>query len=178
MSLTKTLPPSLDTILMKPKNYRLQAVLKVRESARDEAGRTVSRRLDELESAQYELNRRQNDLLACYEKQDQKQFAMNELLEAGALIRSVVEHRTFLGELRESERQLKEVADKQKKSVVRAEKELETARDALIDATRDFKAIETHRSKWTATQRKAASRLEQKASDEISSILHQRRVQE
>lgn len=160
---------------MKLKDYRLQTVLKMREKARDEAGRNVARRLDELEDAKNELNRRQNDLLTCYEKQDQKQLAMNEMLESGAPVRNVVRHRTFLDGLRESEQQLTESAEKQKRSVVRAEGDLDTARDELIETTRDFKAIETHRSKWAATVKKAAQRREQKASDEIGALLHGRR---
>lgn len=168
-------PPSLRIVLMKPKDYRLKTVLKIRENAKVEAGRKVAVRLDELEAANTELNRRQNDLLACYEKQDQKQAAMNEMLECGTPVRNVVRHRAFLDDLRESEQQLKQSAEKQKKSVVRAENEVEAARDTLIDATRDFKAIETHRSKWAATVRTAAERREQKASDEIASILHGRR---
>jgi flagellar export protein FliJ len=147
----------------------------MRENARDEAGRKVAQRLDELEAAQNELNRRQNDLLACYEKQEKKQSAMNEMLERGTSIRNVVRHRTFLGDLRESEHQLKQVAEKQKKSVIRAESELDTARDTLIDTTRDFKAIETHKLKWAATVRTATMRRDQKASDEIGGILHGRR---
>lgn len=159
---------------MKPKDYRLQTVLKMRENARDEAGRIVAQRLTELEDAQNELSRRQNDLLACYSKQDQKQFAMNEMIENGTRIGNVVAHRTFLDGLRESEHQLKESAEKQKRSVMRAEKDLDTARDGLIEATRDFKAIENHRSKWSASVRAAAARREQKASDEIGGILHGR----
>src|SRR5688500_4041443 len=163
---------------MKPKDYRLQTVLKIRESARDEAGRLVARRLEELDNANIELNRRQNDLLACYEKQDQKQSAMNEMLEAGSLVRDVLSHRAFLDDLREFEHQLKQSAEKQKTSVVRAENELDTAQSTLIDASRDFKAIETHKSKWAATLRTAAARHEQKASDEIGSIVYERRERE
>lgn len=160
---------------MKPKEYRLQTVLKLREKARDEAGRIVARRLDELETAQFELARRQNDLLACYEKQDQKQIAINEILDRGAKIRHVVDHRAFLDQLRESELQLKESAENQKKAVFRAEAELDSARDALIEATCDFKVIETHRSKWAANIRTDSARREQKVSDEIGRILHGRR---
>lgn len=160
---------------MKPKDYRLQSVLKIRELARDEAGRVVAQRLEDVENANVELNRRQNDLLACYEKQDQKQVAMNEMLESGTLARNIIRHRVFLDDLRESEHQLKESTEKQKKSVLRAENELDTARDTLIDATRDFKAIETHRSKWAVGVKTAAARRDQKASDEIGSILHGRR---
>lgn len=159
---------------MKPKDYRLQTVLKMRENARDEAGRRVALRLDELEQAQNELIRRQNDLLACYAKQDRKQMAMKEMLESGTRVGNVVGHRAFLDSLRESEQQLKESAEKQKRSVMRAEKDLDTARDGLMEATREFKAIENHKTKWAAAVRTAASRREQKASDEIGSILHGR----
>ena len=103
---------------------------------------------------------------------------MNEELESGARVRTVVAHRAFLGDLRESEQELQKSADKQKQSVLRAEGELDTALDTLLDATRDFKAIETHRSNWVATARASALRREQKASDEIGSILYGRRERE
>lgn len=160
---------------MKPKDYRLKTVLKIRGTARDEAGRVVAQRLEGLENANVELIRRQNDLLACYEKQEQKQVAMNETLESGTLAGNIIRHRVFLEDLRDSEYQLKQSAEKQKKSVLKAENDLETARDALIDATRDLKAIETHRSKWAAEVKTTAARRDQKASDEIGSILHGRR---
>lgn len=171
----RNFPPEPDVCLMKPKDYRLQTVLKIRESARDEAGRLVAQRLEELDTANTELSIRQNELLACYEKQDQKQVAMNEMLESGTLARNLIRHRVFLDDLRESEYQLKQSAEKQKKTVMRAENELDTARDTLIDATRDFKAIETHRSKWAAGVKTVAARRDQKASDEIGSILYGRR---
>lgn len=160
---------------MKPKGYRLQTVLKIRENARDEAGRKVAQRLEELEEAKNELNRRQSDLLACYEKQDQKQLAMNEMLEGGTPVRNVVQHRTFLGDLRESEHQLEQFTEKQKKAVLRVENDLDAARDTLSDATRDFKAIETHKSKWVAGVRASGVRREQKISDEIGNVLYGRR---
>lgn len=160
---------------MKAKDYRLQTVLKMRGIARDEAGRKVARRIEELDDAKAELSRRQSDLLACYEKQDQKQSAIEKMLERGTRARKVVEQRAFMGHLRESEQELKEHAENQKKLVVRAEDDLDSARNVLIGATKDFKAIETHKSKWTASVRTAAARRDQKTSDEIGSILHGRK---
>ena len=160
---------------MKPNTYRLQTVLKLRENARDDAGREVAHRLDALEAAKAELTRRQNELLACYDKQDREQSAVNQMLDRGVQVHSVVQRRRFLEELRESERQLKERADQQKAAVLRAERDLDAARDALIEATREFKAIETHRSNWLVSVRSAAARRDQKASDEIGNILYGRR---
>lgn len=144
----------------------------MRKNARDEAGRVVAQRLSELDDANDELSRRQNDLLACYEKQNQKQLAMDEMLEAGTPIKNAVRHRTFLKDLRSSEHHLEELAEKQKRSVLMAENEVDRARDTLMDATRDFKAIENHKTKWVDANRAATARREQKASDEIGSILY------
>lgn len=146
----------------------------MRKNARDEAGRVVAQRLNELDTANSELNRRQNDLLACYEKQDQKQSAMDNLLEAGTQVKNAIRHRAFLDELRRSEDELRELAETQKKSVLIAENELDRARDGFIEATRDFKAIETHKTKWSENVRNETARREQKASDEIGSILYGR----
>ena len=160
---------------MQPKKYRLQTVLKLRENARDEAGRRVALRLDELEAAKSELSRRQKELLACYEKQDQERSAIDEMLETGVQVRRDVQHRRFLEDLRESERELEASAEKQKKTVSRAEREVDSARESLIEATREFKAIETHRTNWHDAVRTAAARRDQKASDEIGNILYGRR---
>ncbi len=159
---------------MRSKDYRLQTVLKIRANAKDEAGRLLSERMQELDEANAELNHRQTDLLACYEKQDRKQAAMIDLLECGTRIGDAIRHRTFLEDLRESETQLKESTEKQKDTVLRAENKLENARDKLVDATRDFKAIETHRTKWVEGVLMAAARREQKIGDEIGAILYGR----
>lgn len=165
-------------MLMKLKDYRLKTVLKIRENAKDEAGRTVARRLEELDEAEQELTRKQSDLLACYEQQDQNQSAVDRILNDGARARSVLGYRSYLNDLRERENELKRSAEKQRRVVERAENEVDAAKDILIAAVKDHKAIETHRSQWLTAQRTGKLRIEQKLSDELGGILAGRRRQE
>lgn len=160
---------------MKTKKYRLETVLNIRNRTREEAARQVALRLQQLQAAEDELARRQRKLQNCYEQQNTAQAAMNEELRGGIQARSVIAHQNFLNDLRQIEIELKADVEKQINAVTKAEKELEAARDKLIEAARDLKSIEVHKENWKASEQKEQNRREQKISDEIGAILHGRR---
>lgn len=160
---------------MKTKKYRLETVLGIRNRAREEAARQVALRLQQLQAAEDELARRQRKLQTCYEQQNTAQTAMNEELRGGIQARSVIAHQNFLNDLRQIEIELKNDVEKQINAVTKSEKELEAARDKLIEAARDLKSIEIHKENWKASEQKETARREQKISDEIGAILHGRR---
>lgn len=160
---------------MKTKKYRLETVLGIRNRAQEEAARHVALRLQQLQAAEEELARRQRKLQACYEQQNTAQAAMNEQLSRGIQAQSVIAHQNFLNDLRQMEVELKADVEKQINAVTKAEKELENARDKLIEAARDLKSIEVHKANWQASEQKEQTRREQKISDEIGAILHGRR---
>jgi len=160
---------------MKAKKYRLETVLGIRSRAREEAARGVALRLQNLQAAEEELARRQRALQACYEQQNKAQNLMNEELAGGIQARSVLAHQNYLNDLRKLETELKSEVEKQIAAVTRAEKELETAREKLIESARDLKSIEVHKANWTTAQEKAKSKRDQKISDEIGAILYGRR---
>ena len=160
---------------MKAKKYRLETVLGIRNRSKDEAARQVALRLQQLQSAEEELNRRQIKLQACYERQNQSQTLMNEELTKGIQARNILAHQNYLNDLRSLEIDLKHDVEKQIQAVTKAEKELETARERLIESARELKSIEVHKANWQDSQQKEQSRREQKISDEIGAILHGRR---
>lgn len=160
---------------MKAKKYRLETVLTMRGRAKDEAAKLVALRYEQLAQAEEELMRRQRNLQTCYEKQTQARTAMNDELDQGIQAKSVMAHRNFLQDLREQEIQLKDLVEKQKKAVKRAEDEVEIAREKLIDAAKELKAIEVHKQNWIAAEKIEQNRKDQKVSDEIGAILHGRR---
>lgn len=160
---------------MKAKKYRLETVLGIRNRAKDEAARLVALRLQQLQAAEEELNRRQMKLQTCYERQNQAQAAMNEELAKGLQARSILAHQNYLNDLRKLESELKADVEKQILSVTKAEKELESAREKLVESARELKSIEVHKANWQASEQKQQSRREQKISDEIGAILHGRR---
>lgn len=160
---------------MTVKKYRLETVLGIRNRAKDEAARHVALRLQQLQAAEDELARRQRKLQNCYEQQNTAQAALNEELRGGIQAYNVIAHQNFLNDLRKLETELKADVEKQILAVTKAEKELEAARDKLIEAARDLKSIEVHKANWQDSEQKIKTRREQKISDEIGAILHGRR---
>ncbi|HVE55820.1 MAG TPA: flagellar export protein FliJ [Pyrinomonadaceae bacterium] len=160
---------------MKTKKYRLETVLGIRNRAREEAARQVAVRLGQLEQAEQELNRRQLKLQACYEQQNKAQTAMSEELNQGIQARNILAHQNYLNDLRKLEIELKNDVEKQIQAVTKAEKELETAREKLVETARELKSIEVHKENWQVSEQKAQNKREQKISDEIGAILHGRR---
>ncbi len=159
---------------MKAKKYRLQTVLTIRSRAKDEAARLVALRYEQLANAENELLKRQRNLQSCYEKQSQAKTAMNAELDKGIQAKGVVSHRIFLKDLRDQEIELKDAVEKQKTAVKRAEDEVEIAREKLVEAAKELKAIEVHKENWLTAEKITENRREQKMSDEIGSILHGR----
>jgi flagellar export protein FliJ len=160
---------------MKSKKYRLETVLDIRVRAKDEAARAVAVRLEQLARAEAELKRREQELENCRERRRQAQNAMLEQINTGTQAHQITAHKIFLGQLKETEAELEASVEQQKQAVANAEREVAAAREKLIEAARDAKAIELHKSNWKAAERTAETRREQKISDEIGAILHGRR---
>lgn len=160
---------------MKAGKYRLETVLEIRCRAKDEAARQVALRFQQLEKAEEELARRRLNLQNCYKKQNQAQTKMAEDLSKGSQAQAVIAHQNYLNDLRKQEAELQKEVEKQIKTVSNAENEVEKAREKLIEAARELKAIEVHKENWQSSERTAENRREQKISDEIGSILHGRR---
>lgn len=160
---------------MKSKKYRLETVLEIRGRAKDEAARQVALRLEQLARAEAELNRRRKELENCRDERRKAQNAMFTQLSAGTRAHNVTAHKDFLNRLQEIENELEAAVEQQQQTVAAAEREVAQAREKLIEAAKDLKAIEVHKSNWKIAERTAENRREQKLSDEIGAILHGRR---
>lgn len=160
---------------MTAKKYRLETVLDIRVRAKDEAARAVALRLEQLARAEAELNRRVRELENCRERRREAQAAMLEQINAGTQAHRITAHKDFLGQLKEAEAEMEAAVEQQKQTVAGAEREVAHAREKLIEAAREVKAIEVHKSNWKIAERTRETRREQKISDEIGAILHGRR---
>lgn len=160
---------------MKAKKYRLETVLDIRRRAKDEAAKIVALRFQQLEKAEAELAQRRLNLQNCYEKQNQAQANMAEDLSKGIQANAIIAHQNYLNDLRKLEIDLQKRVDEQIQTVAAAEREVEKARENLIESAKELKAIEVHKENWKVTERTAENRREQKISDEIGSILHGRK---
>ena len=159
---------------MDAKKYRLETVLEVRNRAKDEAARAVSMRMQKLELEESELFRRRTDLESCLERLEKAQTVMSEGFAKGIQAKDALAHQLFLDDLRKNEITLRAAMSEQTEAVSLAARELEAARSNLIEATREVKAIETHKMNWETTQKSETDRKVQKIDDEIGAILHSR----
>lgn len=165
-------------LLMPKKKYKLQPVLDVRDRVKQEAMRRVAQRRAQLTEAEAELTRRVQTLEECRARQIEARAKMLHEMEPGAAARHLVTHRTHLADLRNTEDELNDNVEKQRATVARAQGELESALAALVEASKEVRAIEKHREEWGQRVRRAEQRREQKLSDEIGSILHGRKREE
>ncbi len=151
--------------------YRLQSVLGVRERAKQAAARVVALRREQVAEAERELARRAGELSRCRARQREARESMFGEARGGAEARRMVEHRTHLADLREQAETRAATVEEQRAVVARAERELDTALDALAEAAKEFRVIEKHRENWRESERTAERRREQKISDEVASLL-------
>lgn len=156
--------------------YRLQAVQDMRQRAKDQAAELVALRRQELADAETELKRRKKAVLECRKNQEiQAEKLMTEFLK-GVTAQSIIGHRTYIDALKDEEKILRNRVDEQQLVVEKAEQQVEIAVQALVEATKELKVIETHREKWETETRKELERKEQKMNDEIGSNLYQRKL--
>lgn len=156
--------------------YRLQAVQDMRQRAKDQAAEVVAVRRQELADAEAELKSRKNAVFECRKKQEfQAEKLMTEFL-TGVSAKNIIGHRTYIDALKEEEKDLRKRVDEQQIVVEKAKQNVEIAVQALVEATKELKVIETHREKWETETRKELERKEQKMNDEIGSNLYQRRL--
>ncbi len=159
---------------MPQKKYRLEVVLDVRDKKRNEAAQFVALCRQKLAGEELELERRKNVLAECRLKILGAKKKMTEEFDNGTMAGSIVAHRNFVETLKENEQILQENVEQQKVNIKIAEQNLEDAVDKLAEAAKELKVIETHKDNWKQTQKRKFEKKEQKLSNEIGAILHQR----
>ena len=163
----------MDSVVKKEK-YRLQPVLDVRDQAKRTAAELVAAKRELLAAAQAELFRRQQAVADCRQRQIDSQERMLEEFKNGADAHTLVTYRTHLADLRQTEQELIAKVEEQFRACESAEAEVEKAVTALIEASKEVQVIEKHRENWRQRAQRDERLREQKISDEISSVLHQR----
>jgi flagellar export protein FliJ len=159
---------------MSKNKYKLQSVLDVRQRAKQDAARIVALRRAQLEDAEEELARRENELERCRaQHRDAQTRMMNETVR-GAEARFLVEHRSHIADLRAQEETLVAAVEEQRSAVARAERELEQSLNGLAEASKELRVIDAHQRHWKEGEQLAERRREQKAGDEIAATRHKR----
>lgn len=159
--------------MQKQEQYNLQRLLEVRERERESAIENLGQCRLKLAAAEQELAERNRAVDNNRQTQRRAQNEMSEKMRGAVKNSEILYHRGYINDLREQETQLLALVEQQKTVVTRHEAEVETALEAVKEATKEMQVIEKHKENWQREKKIEAARKEQKSNDEIGAILHE-----
>jgi flagellar biosynthesis chaperone FliJ len=152
--------------------YRLQALLELRERAKEEAEQAFSLALEALETETAEQKRLEQELETRKAERKQKVGAyLDQVMARGAGINGLDMMSRHEERLKDEEAQLARELERQKEAVAAAEKQVEQRRREMAEAAKELKAIEKHRETWQKQLRAERQAKEELSQEEIGNAL-------
>jgi flagellar export protein FliJ len=149
--------------------YKLQTLLKLRsqeqESAEDEYAREVQelrRREEFVATKRAELVEAEQTRRRACEQHDER------MARDGGTLSQIRAFDAYLAGLKADEARLAESIARAEKSVAQQKRDVQKAKQALIEATKELKAVEKHREKWEAEQAAKEQRKRSATMDEVA----------
>jgi hypothetical protein len=97
------------------------------------------------------------------------------MLEGKVEVEKIRMHKDYLKSLDFDIKKAEEQLVEQKGRVAAAEKVVVQKRNELVEATKEFQAIEKHKEKWETALNKEMEEAEQKEAEEIGNVLYLQR---
>lgn len=160
--------------------YRLQALLDIRTKAEDEAKDAFSAAVREAEKEKKQLAAMIAQLEKMkVERKAKVQAFLVEMTKKGGGISGFQQMGRFEQRLKDEEAQFSLEVERQKETVVQAEKLVEQRRFEMAEASKEKKAIEKNKETWAKQVKAERMAKEELNQDEIGQALHlQRQRQE
>jgi len=156
--------------------YRLQTLLEIRERAKEEAQRFLAEAMAALKAEQDRLRDLENELERMIARRETKKREYAEKAMRGEMdARSAVAANVYIERLKEQEQLQADSIEAQKGVVAQKTDEVDAARQDLIRADQELKALEKHKEKWAEEVKKERQAKEEIAADEIAQTIHRRR---
>jgi flagellar export protein FliJ len=157
-------------------DYRLQALVTLRERKKEEAERILGAKLAELKAEQDKQRAMEEELERMIAKREAKMREYAEKSMKGLMAaQDVVGSNLYIERLKELEEAQKNAIEGQKQVVAQKKDEVEEARKGVVVATQDLKALEKHKEKWVEQVKKEIQAKEEDVMDEIAQTIFMRR---
>ena len=158
--------------MAKKDQYRLKVLLELREQAKREAERFLGECLTALKEEEDRLAEMEDELTRMVTHReirvrDYSQKQMRGDMSAQAMISA----NSFVETLKEQEEAQKSAIVGQKVVITQREEEAQRARDELIIANQELKALEKHREKWEEKVKRERSLKEEETLDELAQTI-------
>ncbi len=155
---------------MPPKEeYRLATLLTLRERKKEDAERYLAECNRALKAEKERLLEMEEELERMIAKREAKRREYSEKAMRGEMsAQGAVSANLYIERLKEQEEMQQNAIEGQKGVVAQKEEEVEGARQDLIVANRELKALEKHKEKWEEEIKKERQRKEEDMFDEIA----------
>lgn len=149
--------------------YNLQTLLDLRRQEQENAEDAYARELQELKRREELVAAKRTELAdAAAERKRACQEHDERMARDGATLSQIQAFDAYLAGLKEDESRLQESIEIAERSVAQQQREVTKAKQALIDATKELKAVEKHKEKWEAEQAEKEQRKRSAAMDEVA----------
>ncbi len=146
-------------------DYRLKALLSVREYKEEAAKRYLGECLTALKEAEDEQKKLEKELERMIGNREEKRKEFSEKVMKGEMsAQEAIAADKYIERLKEMEEKKRDDIKAQKRVVRRKRQDVEGARADLLVANRDLKTLEKHKDKW---QKKTAKELLTKQEDAL-----------
>lgn len=158
----------------KKEQYRLKAMLTVKERNKKQAEIELARAFKALEEEKKRLKELEEEKEAIIQKKIAAREDMASKMFAGEnSIAESKKHLRFIERLNEEEEEKQKEIEAQEDEVKRAEQRVHTCRKDYRDACRELQVMEKHRELWKKKIAKEKEKLEAKEMNELGNVLHE-----
>lgn len=154
-------------------DYRLQALLKIREQAKEAAEQAFSEAMRALKAAKDEQKRLEDDLARRkVERKIKVEAYIKDVMKKGVGAGGLSQMNRFEERLKDEEASVALEIENQKEVVKQAEANLEQKRIDMAEAAKELKAIEKHKENWAKEVKALRDKREEMTQEEIGNALH------
>lgn len=152
--------------------YRLQALMDLRARKKEEAERALGECIAALKTEQDRLKQMEVELERMVARREAKKREYAEKAMRGEMdARGAVSANLYIDRLKEQEQLQQNAIDGQKGVVEQKKKAVDEAREALVKATQDLKALEKHKEKWAEEIKRERQAKEEETLDELAQTI-------
>ncbi len=160
--------------MAKPK-YRLQALLTIKQRAKQRAEVMLAKAIVALTRAREKLAKLQEEKEEIIEKWKASRAEMKRKMLSGAVVKEGNVHVNYLRKLKEDEEAKQVEIEDQEAVVLECEEGVVRARRDYVDAARELQVMEKHKELWEKKLRNEITRKEEREMDELGGTIHQLR---
>jgi len=159
--------------------YRLQALFDMREKAKKDAEEAYARVQTELAAEEQKLEDLKVELKDMVKLREEKKEEYSRKMAQGEL--TVVQIQTndrHIEKMKAAEKAFGMKLVRQKEAIDDKFLEVEEAKEKMLEATQEFKALEKHKEKWLEEVKKEMAKKEEEAVEDISQAQYFARMKE